>query len=146
MDSLRRATFFYSTQGTVLGLKSSGVELELLALCAESVPPWRLQITGHQGQCSHYKPNQGELKLPALCAEGRTIMSTPFMSSAPKPSEGEGYEKEMSLPLCVNDYNSNSNNNNRGGGVDIAEQLRSYIHTTTPDLLPFGHGISEEPK
>ena len=36
---------------------------------------------------------------------------------------GDAYEKEMRIPLCIEDYNQHM------GGVDIADQLRSY-HST----------------
>ena len=40
---------------------------------------------------------------------------------------GDAYEKKMPIPLCIEDYNQPM------GGVDIADQLRSYYDTT--DLI-----------
>ena len=36
---------------------------------------------------------------------------------------GDAYEKEMPIPLCIEDYNQHM------GGVDIVDQLRSYYDT-----------------
>ena len=36
---------------------------------------------------------------------------------------GDAYEKEVPIPLCIEDYNQHM------GGADIADQLRSYYDT-----------------
>ena len=48
---------------------------------------------------------------------------------------GDGYEKEMLIPLCIEDYNQQM------GDVDVADQLRSYYNTQLTSFRTWWHAF-----